>query len=251
MAARRSSLMRAGIDRRAFLGAGVVLGCRRHVESFLEAGPAPPAPAPAPPPVVRSPYPLFERFPVLDKSLPRIELGRYPSAIEHAPALLDDRLYVKRDDDFTRSPSFQDGLARVYGGGKVRKLELFLGEARALGKRQLVTFGGVGSNQALAAALLGRALGFAVRRAGVVRSGQAAPRAAPRPSHDAARDRRERVPRARRGEVLRELLGGRHPTALSPPHGAFWISDRPTFLTPCRANIAATCSMRSLGIAGS
>ncbi len=158
--------MRSGIDRRAFLGAGVVLGCHRRIESGVEAGPSPSAPAvvpSAPPPVVRSPYPLFERFPALAKSLPRIELGRYPSAIEPAPALLDDRLYVKRDDDFTRSASFREGVARIYGGGKARKLELFFGEARALGKRRIVTFGGVGSNQALAAALLGRALGFTVR----------------------------------------------------------------------------------------
>ncbi len=59
---------------------------------------------------------------------------------------------MKRDDD----------IADAFGGGKVRKLELFFGEAKALAKTALVTFGGVGSNQAIATALLGRAQGFSV-----------------------------------------------------------------------------------------
>jgi D-cysteine desulfhydrase len=45
----------------------------------------------------------------------------------------------------------------------VRKLELLLGEARQQGKTSVVTFGGVGSNQAVATALLGRELGLSVR----------------------------------------------------------------------------------------
>jgi D-cysteine desulfhydrase len=154
------------IDRRAFLlGAGAMLGCSRRVEAPPDAAPVV-VPPPLPPP--RGPtsvYALFDAFPALGKSIARIELAQFPSPIERAKKLLGDRLYVKRDDDFTRSPSFQAGFeaARTFGGGKVRKLELFFGEARALGKREIVTFGGVGSNQALAAALLGRMLGFAVK----------------------------------------------------------------------------------------
>ena len=99
-------------------------------------------PRASPPPAPT--YALFDAFPALGKSVARVALGTYPSAIEPAPKVLDERLYVKRDDT----------LATLFGGGKVRKLELYFGEARALGKKRIVTFGGVGSNQALAAALL-------------------------------------------------------------------------------------------------
>lgn len=119
--------------------------------------------APAPPP---STHALFDAYPGLAKSLPRIALASFPSAIDHATALAGDgSLWIKRDDDFTRSRSAPDApeLAALFGGGKVRKLELYLGEARAQGKRTLITSGGTGSNQALAVALLGKALGFAVR----------------------------------------------------------------------------------------
>ncbi len=168
------------LDRRAFLvGAGALIGCRGRVEGGGDAGTrqSVPSATPAAAPETPSPaYALFDAFPALEKRLPRVELGRFPSPIERAAKLIEDRLaapgardrlYVKRDDDFTRSPtrgspaSFEP--ARIFGGGKVRKLELFFGEARASGKRQIVTFGGVGSNQALAVALLGRALGFAVK----------------------------------------------------------------------------------------
>jgi D-cysteine desulfhydrase len=62
------------------------------------------------------------------------------------------RLFVKRDD-LTSS---------LYGGNKVRKFEYLLAEAEAAGATALVTVGGIGSNQGLAAALHGRARGMAV-----------------------------------------------------------------------------------------
>lgn len=123
------------LGRRAFVGGGILLGCRR---------------ASASPP----PYPVFDAFPKLATSLPRIALGHFPARIDHATALVPDgRLWIKRDDE----------LSVLFGGGKVRKLELYFGDARAKGKTRLVTSGGTGSNQALAVALLGKALGFDVR----------------------------------------------------------------------------------------
>lgn len=62
------------------------------------------------------------------------------------------RLFVKRDD--LTSP--------LYGGNKIRKFEYLLADAKRRGARTLVTVGGIGSNQGLAAALHGRAQGFAV-----------------------------------------------------------------------------------------
>lgn len=175
--------MPSSLGRRAFLaGSSVLLGCSRGASTSSApatasvAVPVPPAAsapapvsvldagqvAPAPPSV----HALFDAYPALAKSLPRIALGSFPSAIDHAPALVGDgSLWIKRDDDFTRSLSSPAApeLVRLFGGGKVRKLELYLGEARAQGKRTLITSGGTGSNQALAVALLGKALGFAVR----------------------------------------------------------------------------------------
>jgi D-cysteine desulfhydrase len=167
------------VGRRAFLaGSGLLVGCARRSETpapsvTVVSASAAPSEAPvalvldaATTTVAASVYPLFDTFPALARSLPRIALGQFPSAIDPVKTLLEDgRLWIKRDDDFTRSPSWPSTfeLARTYGGGKVRKLELYFAEARALGKRRIVTFGGVGSNQALAAALLGKALGFSVR----------------------------------------------------------------------------------------
>ncbi len=172
----------AELGRRGFLvGSGLLASCStspRGVATSREAqeveprassapvrGDEAPAPVPAAPiesVAEASKHVLFERYPALAKSLARIELGRFPSPVEHASAI---DAWIKRDDDFTRSRSWQStfAIARLFGGGKVRKLELFFGEARAQGKRRIVTSGGVGSNQALAVALLGKALGFEVR----------------------------------------------------------------------------------------
>lgn len=157
----------------------MLLGCGRSGTTSTAPAPAPvpldeldepdepdaaPAPRPSPPPA--SVHALFDAYPALARSLPRVALGSFPSAIDHAVSLVGDgSLWIKRDDDFTRRVAAPAGadLARLFGGGKVRKLELYFGEARAQGKRTLVTSGGTGSNQALAVALLGRALGFAVR----------------------------------------------------------------------------------------
>jgi D-cysteine desulfhydrase len=166
------------VSRRAFfLGGGVVLGCQRA--STTKAAPLRPTASAAGPSATagdaghpgdagdagdidrtRASYTLFAAFPRLGESLARIELGRFPSSVERAAS--DPRLWIKRDDDFTRSASWDPSfdLARLYGGGKIRKLELYLGEARALGKRRIVTSGGVGSNQAVAVALVARTLGL-------------------------------------------------------------------------------------------
>lgn len=100
--------------------------------------------------------PLLSRFPSLAGALPWMPLAHQPRPLEAfdvGNAAGDGRLYVKRDD----------GNAARYGGNKVRKLEHLLAEARLQGADTLVTMGGIGSNQALATALLGGAAGFSVR----------------------------------------------------------------------------------------
>ncbi len=98
--------------------------------------------------------PLFAAFPALRAALLRVPLIERPT-----PILASDELRrgvglpglsVKRDDL----------SARLYGGGKPRKLEFLLGEALASGKRRVATIGGVSSNHALATAIHANALGL-------------------------------------------------------------------------------------------
>jgi D-cysteine desulfhydrase len=175
----------SSLGRRAFIsGSGLLVGCTREASQprrdvSTDAGP-PDAGAAGDAAADAAAHALFDAYPALARTLPRVSLGRFPSAIERGTSLAPDgALYIKRDDDFTRSvpartsaadPSEASdaatgalALSRLFGGGKVRKLELYFGAARALGKRRIITSGGVGSNQALAVAVLGKALGFSVR----------------------------------------------------------------------------------------
>jgi 1-aminocyclopropane-1-carboxylate deaminase/D-cysteine desulfhydrase-like pyridoxal-dependent ACC family enzyme len=81
--------------------------------------------------------------------LSRIVLGTYPTRVEHNEAL---GLWIKRDD-LTSS---------LYGGNKVRKLELLLGAARDAGRSRILTLGAVGSHQVVATAVYGKREGFTV-----------------------------------------------------------------------------------------
>lgn len=100
--------------------------------------------------------PLLRRFPVLARRTPHLALARLPSPVMYAEALGHDlglpTLFLKRDD----------ACAPLYAGGKVRKLAYYFGEARALGKKTLLTLGATGSHQAVAVAAHGRAQGFDV-----------------------------------------------------------------------------------------
>jgi D-cysteine desulfhydrase len=76
-----------------------------------------------------------------------------PTPVERASRLGPPSLaalYIKRDD--------QSGA--LHGGGKTRKLEFLLGEAQEAGARAVVTFGGAGSNHAVATALYASQVGF-------------------------------------------------------------------------------------------
>jgi D-cysteine desulfhydrase len=123
------------------------------VASASTVAPSPVAAAPG----VEARRPLFAAYPELGRALPVVELATLPTPLEHARALGDalglPALYLKRDDR----------AADPYGGNKVRKLELVLAEARRRGHRSVVTFGGVGSNHALATAIYGRRAGLAVK----------------------------------------------------------------------------------------
>lgn len=103
-----------------------------------------------------SAHPLFSRCPALRESLPHVPLGTFPTPVERHDELAAElgvgELWVKRDDL----------SGEIYGGNKVRKLEILLADALRSGATEVVTFGAAGSNHALATAVYGRRLGLAV-----------------------------------------------------------------------------------------
>jgi D-cysteine desulfhydrase len=98
--------------------------------------------------------PLFDAWPALSGRLETVALGAFPSPVERLDALERELktgpLYVKRDD--LSSP--------IYGGNKVRTLEVLFGDARARGAREILATGAFGSNHAVATVLHARAAGL-------------------------------------------------------------------------------------------
>jgi 1-aminocyclopropane-1-carboxylate deaminase/D-cysteine desulfhydrase-like pyridoxal-dependent ACC family enzyme len=98
--------------------------------------------------------PIFKHHHLLAQNLPHVVLGEFPTPIQKFDQLGRhlglDNLYIKRD--------YLSG--KVYGGNKVRKLEFFLGEVLHTQANEVLTFGAVGSNHALATAIYARQLGL-------------------------------------------------------------------------------------------
>ena len=98
--------------------------------------------------------PLFERYPLLGHKLPHVALGEFPTPVQKLERLGAElgieQLYVKRDDL----------SGKLYGGNKPRKLEFTLADALRSGAKEVLTFGGAGSNHALATALYARQVGL-------------------------------------------------------------------------------------------
>ena len=97
---------------------------------------------------------LFTRYPALRETLPFLPLGDLPTPVHRITDLEEavgiDALWVKRDDI----------SASDYGGNKIRKLEFLLGAARQNNCSTVITFGGFGSNHALATSIYCRKLGL-------------------------------------------------------------------------------------------
>ena len=103
----------------------------------------------------RHPNALFRAFPGLAGSVPWAELGRWPTPVERVadpPPEFGGELWIKRDD---RSSD-------LYGGNKVRKLEMLLADALEQGASRVITTGVIGSHHCLATAIHGRRLGLPV-----------------------------------------------------------------------------------------
>lgn len=100
-------------------------------------------------------FPLFDLFPRLATTTPRIPLGPSASPVRQFDALsrsLGADVWLKNDGEY----------GSLYGGNKPRKLEFILADARRRGARAILTTGGIGSNHALATALYGRDQGLNV-----------------------------------------------------------------------------------------
>jgi D-cysteine desulfhydrase len=97
---------------------------------------------------------IFNRYSTLCNALPFTPLGDLPTPVHRITALEQaigiDALWVKRDDL----------SARDYGGNKIRKLEFLLAAAQQNNSTTVITFGGFGSNHALATSINCKKLGL-------------------------------------------------------------------------------------------
>lgn len=101
--------------------------------------------------------PLFELFPGT-AALRRAGIADLPTPVDSAEALL--RSLAAENPPADVAIKRDDLTSTRYGGNKVRKLDLLLGDAREREARAVITFGAYGSNHALATAVHARALGL-------------------------------------------------------------------------------------------
>lgn len=97
---------------------------------------------------------LGQAFPRLASSLPKLHLADLPTPLE------ERTLQAERGRERIIRIKCDDVSAALYGGNKVRKLEYLLRRARDRGAMRVATFGGVGSNHALATTLYAAANGL-------------------------------------------------------------------------------------------
>lgn len=99
---------------------------------------------------------IFEKYPRLEKSVPWVELGTFPTPVQRMDKLGErlehPGLWVKRDD------LSSDKM----GGNKVRVMEFLLARMKAQGKTVAISPGALGSNQIMASAIYGRQLGLKI-----------------------------------------------------------------------------------------
>jgi len=98
--------------------------------------------------------PLFKQYPLLREKLPYVPLGEFPTSVQKLDQLSGDlgmsRLYMKRDDL----------SGKIYGGNKQRKSEFLLGNALRANAKEVIAFGGVGANHAMATAIYAQQVGL-------------------------------------------------------------------------------------------
>lgn len=105
-------------------------------------------------------YPLFNAYPTLQDKLPMVPLCNCPTPVSRLHTIenaIDGKsknikIYVKQDGQTNTA---------IYGGNKVRKLELLMAQALFSGKKTMLITGTAGSNSVVATALFAKRLGIA------------------------------------------------------------------------------------------
>jgi len=95
---------------------------------------------------------IFKAYPNLQQEVPWISLlSQVPTPIDRLENLEEEiglsserRVFIKRDDK----------CHHIYGGNKLRKFEFIFGKAIKNNKKGMITIGGIGSNHALACAIV-------------------------------------------------------------------------------------------------
>jgi len=100
--------------------------------------------------VATPPFPLYDRYPPLATSLPRLPLHQGPSTVAELTQLGGKAIWIKNDGLY----------GTLYGGNKPRKLEFILPDVRRSGAATIVTVGGLGTHHGLATALYARQQGL-------------------------------------------------------------------------------------------
>ena len=96
---------------------------------------------------------VFERYPQLENIVPFCRLGDYPSRVHRLNEIsrkTGASVWIKRDDE----------ASCVYGGNKCRMMEWIIPDAVSKGRKSLVTWGALGSNQVLGSVIYGKRMGF-------------------------------------------------------------------------------------------
>jgi len=96
------------------------------------------------------PFPLYDRYPQLATSLPRLPLHQGPTPVAELTQLGGKAVWVKNDGFY----------GTIYGGNKPRKLEFILPDVQRTGATTIVTVGGLGTHHGLATALYARQQGL-------------------------------------------------------------------------------------------
>ena len=96
---------------------------------------------------------VFEKYPQLEDAVPFCRLGEYPSRVHRLNSISQKTgagIWIKRDDE----------ASCVYGGNKCRMMEWIIPDAIWRGRKSLVTWGALGSNQVLGSVIYGKRMGF-------------------------------------------------------------------------------------------
>ncbi len=97
--------------------------------------------------------PIFNMFPKLKATLPRIQLTNLPTPVHklnYCSETLNSSIWIKRDDLSNT----------LYGGNKPRKYEFIFADLLKKRKNSIFSIGGIGSNHAVAATIFSKELGL-------------------------------------------------------------------------------------------